>query len=489
MKKLFLMIFIVMIVSIQSLTLIIYADTDPLTRTPCDTPEQRVAAFKAYMQFKNTKYKFDIDTQELVDVIVNFQYSQLKTFAKLANIDLEQLFADTYFTIKDNDILSFIYSNSGLEDMDALYFSMLDEYDIDINDVIDKEIYSGETITDDDGNSALVYYVDNNFNITNGSNSSFDTIQKWGTSLKYDSYDINNLASLNNNISVYFNFNGSLYGAIDDHEQSHNSWYNIHKRDWTSFGRGVCLTNFGYSSLVGFQSYPTLYVSPFTESYGYSCVVKQNNIYYIGFLSYQPSGSGSSSVSIQKNYVKYRGTRLYLDTANPPINHGAIVNIDKGAFMSDAVPNEIDTNKSSIEDYIKDNDADVTEPEVKPEQKPLPDDGTSNNNQPDLNTGASYDGKPFSFKMPELNIDWSLEGLDEKFPFSIPFDFIRIVQLLDVEPQAPRFQGNIDLVIYDWNVDIDFSDFDEQAEIIRNIEFVAFIIGLIIATRSVMHVY
>lgn len=91
--------------------------------------------------------------------------------------------------------------------------------------------------------------------------------------------------------------------------------------------------------------------------------------------------------------------------------------------------------------------------------------------------------------MPELNIDWDLGDLSHIFPFSIPFDLIDLLNQFDIEPCAPHFQGEIDLVYFTYDLDIDLSQFDEVMDYARTFELILYTLGLILATRGVFKVY
>lgn len=91
------------------------------------------------------------------------------------------------------------------------------------------------------------------------------------------------------------------------------------------------------------------------------------------------------------------------------------------------------------------------------------------------------------FDLPDLSgLNWSISGLSEKFPFSIPFDLIAFFTVLNAEPETPELQGNIDLGLVQWNIDWDLHDFDNLASILRNLEFIGFCIALIIITRGMI---
>lgn len=88
--------------------------------------------------------------------------------------------------------------------------------------------------------------------------------------------------------------------------------------------------------------------------------------------------------------------------------------------------------------------------------------------------------------LPDLNIDWSINGLKEKFPFSIPWDLMAFFAVMNAEPETPYIKADIPLAIWEWNIDWDLHAFDNVARILRNMELIGFCIGLILITRSII---
>lgn len=84
--------------------------------------------------------------------------------------------------------------------------------------------------------------------------------------------------------------------------------------------------------------------------------------------------------------------------------------------------------------------------------------------------------------------DYTVLGLEKYFPFCIPFDFVHFLNVLSSEPVAPKFEWNLDFLddlgFNNQVITIDLSKFDSVASIMRNMELLAFIIGLILVTRS-----
>lgn len=83
-------------------------------------------------------------------------------------------------------------------------------------------------------------------------------------------------------------------------------------------------------------------------------------------------------------------------------------------------------------------------------------------------------------------------AMTNKFPFSIPFDFVKQLSILDVEPQAPVFDINIPEFlkiggfIIPFKMKLSFEMFDPIANIIRWGMIIIFDISLIFAIRKLL---
>lgn len=73
-------------------------------------------------------------------------------------------------------------------------------------------------------------------------------------------------------------------------------------------------------------------------------------------------------------------------------------------------------------------------------------------------------------------------GLSDKFPFSLPWDIKNSVVALSATPEAPQFEVPIVTEI----INLDFSEFESWASIIRVFTTLIFVIGLIILTRRLI---
>lgn len=83
--------------------------------------------------------------------------------------------------------------------------------------------------------------------------------------------------------------------------------------------------------------------------------------------------------------------------------------------------------------------------------------------------------------------DYQVTGLASVFPFCIPFDIYSFFECLAAAPVAPSFEWRFYVPgICDETIELDLSQFDTVAQIVRTMELLAFIVGLAFVTRDKM---
>lgn len=93
--------------------------------------------------------------------------------------------------------------------------------------------------------------------------------------------------------------------------------------------------------------------------------------------------------------------------------------------------------------------------------------------------------------VPDLNGDYTITGLDEVFPFCVPFDLIALFNTLEAEPEAPSFKFPLPVPTKNGGfklqyIEVDLSDFDTAARVLRAMELLAFCVGLTLVTRKLI---
>ena len=83
--------------------------------------------------------------------------------------------------------------------------------------------------------------------------------------------------------------------------------------------------------------------------------------------------------------------------------------------------------------------------------------------------------------------DYQTPGLQSVFPFCIPFDLYNFVACLAADPVAPSFTWRFYVPgICDESIEIDLSEFDAAAQILRTMELLLFCVGLAFVTRKII---
>lgn len=81
-----------------------------------------------------------------------------------------------------------------------------------------------------------------------------------------------------------------------------------------------------------------------------------------------------------------------------------------------------------------------------------------------------------------------VDGLEDFFPFCIPFDLYEIINLLNVPAEAPRFNWNMNFAgrVDDYDIVIDLAPYNTVASIFRIMIVIVFLIFLTIKTRDLI---
>lgn len=106
---------------------------------------------------------------------------------------------------------------------------------------------------------------------------------------------------------------------------------------------------------------------------------------------------------------------------------------------------------------------------------------------PDYKPNPDY--KPYIPPKPSTDGDYTVKGLENVFPFCIPFDLAAFVGVLSADPVAPKFTINCSFLgekYKDKTITVDLAPWDKAAEIARDMEILVFIVGLILLTRNII---
>lgn len=144
----------------------------------------------------------------------------------------------------------------------------------------------------------------------------------------------------------------------------------------------------------------------------------------------------------------------------------------EGLVMPEAVPGAFQNFLEQIEQNTG------VDPDPDPDPDPSPDPDPDPDPEPDPDPDID----------PDVNASYASPGLDELFPFCIPFDLIDCFKLFSAEAKAPRFEFPLKSERFgiDEVVVVDLSPFEPVAVIFRVLMIIAFIIGLILVTRNLI---
>lgn len=176
-----------------------------------------------------------------------------------------------------------------------------------------------------------------------------------------------------------------------------------------------------------------------------------------------------------------------LQTLSPSIETGqAIIPFDQSAYkdlvddVNDNTNNNVPEDNPAlvypfIQDYIIDNNQ--SDPNPSDPERPV------NPSQPSI-----PDKEPITDEEMQENLNGATVGLEEIFPFCIPFDIVKLIKGLRAERQAPVIDWTFesDMFGFSYTFHIDLSEFNDVAAILRTMELIVFIIGLAVATRKLI---
>lgn len=128
-------------------------------------------------------------------------------------------------------------------------------------------------------------------------------------------------------------------------------------------------------------------------------------------------------------------------------------------------------------------------PEPSPDPNPNPSPDPSPNPDPSPSPDPSPEPDPDAPATDEDAAKYTAD-LTTVFPFCIPFDLIRAFKVLSVQGEAPVYKMPLQIDYKSIHVDehwsIDMSDFSSVIQILRMMETLGFIVGLILVTRKLI---
>lgn len=434
-----------------------------IDNTESVTRDDMVDAFKAYCKSRD----LTIDGS-ILDAVDNFTSDAFQKICNTIGIDITALQAEINKIVDptSNSLKYFAFTATGINGFNRIFAQLLQDNDLAVGDEnVDKTVYSGDWWEDDNGKGCFLYYINLSPGSSNVLYSSHDVnksnITKYGTFIYNSGALIDMTSGVNSFNNLSFTVNGVNYSG------------NLSSANANSNGLGYSYINRSYAGqnrniLTAYDRYWT-FDCPGTDTYGGCSVYKfSNGKYGIGFI-----GINAGWTVVDTNVFNIRCYILPSDQTTTPTD----INV-KSPVIKPELPDE-PTNIAPDGNYTP-TDQDPTEPPPDPTGGTPPDWGMDTDVEPD------GDGWKIPFSLPDLDIDWSIQGLQNKFPLSIPFDLYKLCMVLNAQPQTPEIIGTVDLKIFQWEIDWDFHDFDGLARILRAMELLLFVIGLAVITRTII---
>lgn len=426
----------------KSIHLPVYADT---SWNESDLSKQ-VEGFKAYCKSRN----LTIDGS-VADAVTAFTTQTYQNICNTLGINIDTLQSEIKYRTDSNIGLQWLFTSSGLSAYNRIFAEFLQNNNMQEGYRADVQLYDGYLF-----NGSLVYIVGS----IRSTGDNGDNVYQIGTYYKYTGKSIYESFNWPNTVGGNTNYGTSSFPIFDNYSMT---IYFIGTNLVSNNG------NTKIASRMGNNTYGFIYGE---YVMGDPCILLYNSSLYFGNFSKNTSKNVyywecAHKLSQSEGASDYVSANVSVTTNNNIINQPTTIN-------------EGDT-------IIYNNDGSVYEEEDDDETiyNPYPDGGgTTTGGTNTGGDGGTINFPNFDFQLPEIN--WSLGDLSAKFPFSIPFDLIAFLTLLNGEPTAPHITGSIPLTShYTWELDLDFSQFDTFASIMRGLEFVGFMFFLITATLNI----
>lgn len=420
----------------------VYADSSTDQWTTVTTNQELAEAFRYYCKSRNLVIEGSV-----ADALTSFTTNTFNTICDTLGIDITALQAHLKRSTDSNGRVQFLFDQFGVTAYNRIFAEFLQNNDLSVGDSVNQQdVYSGEVVTDNNGVSCLTTVV-----------SSGETVTNIGSPYLYDGLSLKQaiISSGQQYLTVTTGFTYTNNGS--------QVIYSYSCQNWTRSSKTYTTT---VSQTTGLED-NSVYI-----------VDSNGNVLHNGFLSI------IHDMSTNKYYAgtynkRYSDGRKYLSKKkeiNLPSNQKQSVVVFLTTNNNTINNNTYNDNSQTVINH----DGDVYNYDYDDDDPPInPPSGGGGDDTP-------TDPSDWGVDLPDLNIDWLLTGKENKFPFNIPFNILLTLSLLNAEPEAPHFEGTVDLGVYQWNYEVDLEQFDPVAEVCRNFEFIAFLIGLMLLTKRLI---
>lgn len=461
-------------------------NTAPEGYTQVSSNNQLGEAFLAYCKSRDSEI-----TSSVVGASATAAYDSLAKFCRFSGFNVADLQSHLWYLSESNQPTKWFFDSTGINLYNQAFAYLIQEHDLEVGDPADVDLYDGDYFIDDNGNTCLVYktnYSNNSSTISFHIDKSY--ITQYGSPYVYDNGSLWSMVSPGEYTNLSFNIFGRTYSG-----------------NYTYFGYGGNGLGFSCKTVTAdknpfkgktvLSTYDDYWVfSDGGTIYGNAAIVSDSSgNLYVGIIGFNQGWRSYDDTKF--NFKGLRINKTPTDGSETTVNN-VIVNFTTNNNVINNNNYEGDTIINDYGDTINiypDNDFPYNPYPDNPNYDPndpqpgnVPDSQDPNINVPTDPSTPDLDDPDLShLNLPDLDLPkLVIPGLKDKFPFSIPWDLAAFYAFLDAPPEAPRFQGTLDLTIYQWNYDIDFSSFDTAAALCRKLQFGLFVVGLIVATRSLI---
>lgn len=314
-----------------------------------------------------------------------------------------------------------------------------------------------------------------------------------------------------NTYSYYYKYNGSYYyGLYNDSLNVVNGyWLEIRNSDGvttvnnpiTISGKGVKEYGISENSTVGifagnrFES-RSAFDSALAQWRNGTAVPRKNISPDIVGVNGNQSGDKQSGnitvpdfkpeIDVGTQAAKPLSLSDWLDFANGVQNNNNQTNpLPDNAEAYGDIMDALTVPKPSVNPDDDPNQNPNPSPVPTPTPVPTPDYPDPNPDQPQWESETNPSTEPIPDQIP-TGKPWVVQGLEDKFPFCIPWDIAKVFSALNSgSRQAPyiHWRFNPPNTPIDYTFELDLEDFENVAELLRLLELGAFIVGLAWATR------
>ena len=432
---------------------LVYADSTTDNWQNVTTNAELVEAFRYYCKSRD----LTIDGS-VANAITSFTTKSFNGICNTLGIDVTALQAQLKKETDGNIGTRFLFTATGIDAYNRIFAQFLQDNNLSVGDqnvdknVFDANMYMGYTVwvvnsTYSDGSVDLASYPNPN-------------IIKRGYNYLYTENDLVsmvNSGSTSVNFSPVVNVNKSLkHYVTSDFSSSYVRSANFYSINFTN-NHPNAYTTWAFSGTVTLAS---TYQNKFN---GYPILYTNGTNLFLGIYIHRTGVNYTAN----EEYIKYLATVSSQNDSTPAVVNITANIINNNTYEGDTIIN----NYGTPSDPNAPDDPDPDEPSYTP---------------PDYPSEPTSDPSDWGVELPDLDIPWFLRGKEDKFPWDIPYSMILLLSVLNAEPEAPHIEGTLDLGVYEWNYELDLSEFDDVATICRNMMFVAFLFGLMLLTKRLI---